>query len=75
MMLHITIERADITEATRLAREVYQLQVQRGRHVLLDAPGDFRTNLPERRLSAADVLVTARQFAPNTSISPTKTNP
>lgn len=64
-MIHITIERNDLAEATRLAREVYQLQVEQGRHVLLDAPGDFRTSFPERRLSAADVLITARQAAPD----------
>lgn len=63
-MLHITIERTDLAEATRLARDVYQLQIEQGRHVLLDAPGDFRASIPERRLSAADVLITARQTVP-----------
>lgn len=59
-MIHVTIERANIALATQLAREAYQRAVQAGRHAILDAPGDLRTNLPERRLSAADVLFSAR---------------
>ena len=54
-MNHIIVERADV------ARKLYLQAAQEGQHAILDAPGDFRTNLPERRLSAADVLVSVRE--------------
>ena len=46
-------------EAADLARRRYAEQAAAGRHVLLDAPGDLRNSLPERRMSFADVLVKA----------------
>lgn len=61
-MIHIVIEGIDLNQAISTAREVYVSQAALGRHVVLDAPGDLRTNLNERRLSAADVLITARQI-------------
>lgn len=60
-MIHVSIERHDLREAVTLARSVYIQACEAGRHVLMDAPGDFRTNMPERRLSAADIVITARQ--------------
>lgn len=45
--------------AANLARQRYTEQTAAGLHALLDAPGDLRNSLPERRMSAADVLVTA----------------
>ncbi len=60
-MMHVTVERPTLADAIALARQLYLQAIKSGRHVLLDTPGDFRTNLPERRLSSADVLITARQ--------------
>lgn len=57
-MKHIAIT-GPMPAAIDIARRRYAEQAAAGLHVLLDAPGDLRTNLPERRLSAADVLVTA----------------
>lgn len=57
-MKHITII-GPMPDAANLARQRYTEQTAAGLHALLDAPGDLRTNLPERRMSAADVLVTA----------------
>lgn len=45
--------------AADLARQRYAEQAAAGLHVLLDAPGDLRNSLPERRMSSADVLVKA----------------
>lgn len=60
-VIHILIEHIDLNQAISTAREIYVSQAAHGRHVVLDAPGDLRTNLNERRLSAADVLITARR--------------
>lgn len=57
-MIHVIIESDNGTD---MAREVYALLSQTGRHVILDLPGDFRTSSPDRSLSSADVLVTARR--------------
>ena len=59
--IHVIIERIDIGGAAKMARDVYDLIVSQGKHVILDTPWNFETNLPERRLSSADVIVTARQ--------------
>lgn len=57
-MISVTVQHPEPRVAAEMARELYQLLIQvTGRHVILDAPGEFRANLPERRLSAADVLV------------------
>lgn len=57
-MISVTVQHPEPRVAAEMARELYRLLIQdAGRHVILDAPGEFRTNLPERRLSAADVLV------------------
>lgn len=60
-MIHITIERQQLSEAARLARDLYQMQADQGMHVVLDIPGDLRTNMPDRLLSSAEVLITARE--------------
>ena len=59
-MIHFIVERQEMASAIAEAMSVYRTAVLAGRHVLRDAPGDFRTNLPERRLSAAHVLISAR---------------
>lgn len=70
-MLHVLIERTSLAEATTLARDVYSRLVALGRHAILDTPVDFRTNRPERRLSTADVMVTARiLFSTTTTARP-----
>lgn len=57
-MISVTVQHPEPRVAAEMARELYRLLIQdTGRHVILDAPGELRTNLPERRLSAADVLV------------------
>lgn len=43
--------------AHRRSHELYIENARQGLHVLLDAPGDFRNSLNERRPSAADVLI------------------
>jgi len=55
---HISIT-GPMPAAAALARKRYADACADGLHVLLDAPGDLRNNLPERRPSAADLLVTA----------------
>lgn len=42
------------------ARKHYAEHIAAGQHTILDAPGDLRTSLPERRMSAAEVIITAR---------------
>ena len=42
------------------ARKQYAERVAEGLHTILDAPGDLRTSLPERRMSAADIIIIAR---------------
>lgn len=59
-MIHVIIERQDIRAAHDLAQGVYLQLVALGRHAIIDTPWAFSTNMPERRLSAAEVLVTAR---------------
>lgn len=61
-MIHVIIERQEPRDAADMASRVYLELVAAGRHVILDTPGDFRTNMPERRLSAAEILVTGRQL-------------
>lgn len=46
--------------AHRRSHELYIENARQGLHVLMDAPGDFRNSLNERRLSAADVLITVK---------------
>lgn len=53
----ITGPAAQVIEA---ARKHYADETAAGLHAILDAPGDLRTSLPERRMSAADVIITAR---------------
>lgn len=62
-MIHVLIERANLAEATELARSVYAELVKNGRYALLDAPGDLRVSQTGRPLSEIDVLVQARQLA------------
>lgn len=69
-MIHVIIERANLAEAKELARAVYQQAIRSGRHVLMDAPGDLRTNLPERSLSAVEILISAR-LAPQHNVTTT----
>lgn len=47
-------------QAKNLARQRYTERTAIGLHAILDAPGDLRNSLPERSMSAADVLITAR---------------
>ena len=47
-------------QARDLARQRYSDHTLLGQHAILDAPGDLRSSLPERSMSAADVLITAR---------------
>lgn len=61
-MIHVIIGRQEPRDAADMARRVYLELVAAGLHVILDTPGDFRTNMPERRLSAAEILVTGRQL-------------
>lgn len=62
-MIHILIERANLAEATELARSVYTELTRAGRYALLDAPGDLRVSQTGRPLSEIDVLVQARELA------------
>lgn len=65
-MKHISITGRAICTGER-ARQVYAEHTRAGRHVVLDAPGDLRNSLPERRLSAADVLITVTRTDENLS--------
>ena len=56
-MISVIIEHVEPTVAADMARQLYRHMAEEGRHVIIDTPFEFRTNLPERRLSAADVLV------------------
>ena len=60
-MIHVLIERANLAEATELARSVYTEITKAGRYALLDAPGDLRVSQTGRPLSEIDVLVQARE--------------
>jgi hypothetical protein len=42
------------------ARQQYAEQVAAGLHTILDAPGDLRTSMQGRRMSDADIIITAR---------------
>lgn len=61
-MIHVIIERANLAEATELARSVYAELAKADRYALLDAPGDLRVSQTGRPLSEIDVLVQARQL-------------
>lgn len=56
-MIHVIIERDVLADAIAYARVLYTTVVSTGRHTILDTPQDFKTNLPERRLSSAEVLI------------------
>lgn len=56
-MIKITIENTDSARAKTLARQVYDDQVARGRHCILDVPGEMLNSLPLARMTAADVIV------------------
>lgn len=58
-MKHIAIT-GPLECAKKLARQRYTEATAQGMHAILDLPGDLRNSLPERRLSGADVLITAR---------------
>lgn len=58
-MKHITIT-GPAAQVVETARRHYTEQVAAGLHTIMDAPGDLRTSLPERRMSAADIIITAR---------------
>lgn len=58
-MIHIDI-RGPLACARSVGRQRFTEHATQGRHVVLEAPGDLSTNLPERRLSSADVLITVR---------------
>lgn len=48
--------------ANEIARTLFRMEAERGSHVLVDRPGGKQdNNLPERRLSAVDVLITLTQ--------------
>lgn len=72
-MKQITIT-GPYTRVIDAARSHYAEQVEQGLHAILDAPGDMRTSLPERRMSAADVIITARPdhgpFTTTTTLNP-----
>jgi len=62
-MTHITISGP---RANEMAGDLFKREAASGRHVLVDRPGSLmRNNLPERRLSKADVLITIQ---PTTAI-------
>ena len=58
-MKHIAIT-GPMPAAAELARQRYDKACADGLHALLDTPTAWRNNLPERRPSAADLLVTAK---------------
>lgn len=60
--------------ASELARVHYAEQVAAGQHAILDAPGELRTSLPERRMSAADILITVRPDAGQLTTTTTHTS-
>jgi len=66
-VISVIVQHVEPRVAADMARELYQHLSECGRHVILDTPGDFRTNLPERRLSAAQVLVLAQQDTTTTT--------
>ena len=74
-VIHVIIERPDLAAAIAKARTIYNIAVRAERHVLLDAPGEFRTNWPTRRPSAADVLISVRQPMANAAPIPAKPAP
>lgn len=61
-MKHITVT-GPLPCAAARGRQLYAEHTGQGLHTLLDAPGGIRNSLPERRVSAADVLITVRESA------------
>lgn len=59
-MKHIIITGRPGCGHVERARQRYTEQMGKGRHVLLDAPGDLRNSRPECSMTAAQVLITAR---------------
>ena len=56
-MISVVIEHVEPSVAASMARQLYLQFAAEGRHVIIDTPFEFRTNLPERRLSAADIIL------------------
>lgn len=59
-MKHITLTGRAGCGKTNRAQELYRYHAAQGFHVILEDEGDIRNSLPERRMSAADVLITTR---------------
>ena len=59
-MKHVTLTGRAGCGKTNRAQELYLEHVGQGLHVILEDEGDIRNSLPERRMSAADVLITTR---------------
>lgn len=59
-MKTITLAGGPGTGKTTRAQELYRECTSQGLHTLLDDEGSIRNSLPERRMSAADVLIITR---------------
>ena len=57
-----------------ILRQAMGLFVAQHLHAILDAPGELRTSLPERRMSAADILITVRPDAGQLTTTTTHTS-
>lgn len=55
------------------ARQIFREKARQGLHVLLDDRGSLHNNLPERRMSCADVLIIVRKENQTQSTTTTKT--
>ncbi len=60
-MKTITLSGAVGTGKTERANAIYREHTGQGLHVLLEDEGTLRNSLPERRMSAADVLIITRR--------------
>lgn len=59
-MKTITLAGGEGAGKTTRASALYREHTSKGLHVLVDDAGDMRNSLPERRMSAADVLIITR---------------
>ena len=57
-MKHIIVPNSPRRDPAARARELYSRLIRRGRHVLLDDGREITNSQPNRRLTAADVLIT-----------------
>lgn len=60
-MKTITLSGAVGAGKTTRANALYRENTGQGLHVLVDDGGEMRNSMPERRMSAADVLIITRQ--------------